>query len=203
MCGRFALSAPSVDVYRHYGMAVGENFPARYNIAPGQAIAVVPAIGEQGNINWMRWGLIPHWAKESRAGYAMINARSETLHEKPTFKDLFRTSRCLIPATGFYEWKKMQKTKSKHPFYITLQDESIFSFGGLWSTWTDRSSGESVRSCTIITTEPNSLLENIHDRMPVIIDPDRYDSWLAPGSAQVELTELFVPYAAEHFTCLH
>jgi putative SOS response-associated peptidase YedK len=126
----------------------------------------------------MRWGLIPFWAKDASVGYKMINARAETVATKPSFRDALKKRRCLIPADGFYEWRKAGKTKT--PFCFTMADDSIFAFAGLWEQWKNPE-GHLVETCSIITTTPNSLCEDVHDRMPVILHDDVYDLWLDPG----------------------
>jgi putative SOS response-associated peptidase YedK len=123
----------------------------------------------------MRWGLIPHWAKEEGIGYKLINTRAETVDSKPAFRQPFKRHRCLIPANGFYEWRKTQSGKT--PYYIRLKDDSVMGFAGLWDVWTNPEGGR-IESCTIITTAANALIKPLHDRMPLIISPDDYDVWL-------------------------
>ncbi|MEO5656011.1 MAG: SOS response-associated peptidase [Nitrosospira sp.] len=134
---------------------------------------------EDGRIgSMMRWGLIPYWAKDTKKLSVMNNARAETIAEKPTFREFFRQRRCLIPASGFYEWKT--KGKRKQPYFISSRDGRPFSFAGIWSTWKAANTGESIDSCTIITTECNALMQPIHDRMPVILSPEDWAAWLDP-----------------------
>jgi len=144
-----------------------------------------------------KWGLIPSWSKDPSIGDRMINARAESLAEKPSFRNAYRRRRCLILADGFYEWKQNPGMKSKQPMYIRLKDNQPFAFAGLWELW-NSPDGAEIRSCTIITTQPNALLEPIHNRMPVILPPDAYKLWNAPDDRQpAQLNELLVPYPAD------
>ncbi len=147
------------------------------------------------------WGLVPFWAKETKIGYSLINAKAETVAEKPAFRDAFKSRRCLIAADGFYEWKKIG-AKTKQPYAITMKDRGLFGFAGLWERWTDKASGEVVRSCSIITTTPNEVCAPIHDRMPVIVAPEDYGKWLGEESADpLRLPQMLKPYPAERMTC--
>jgi putative SOS response-associated peptidase YedK len=147
----------------------------------------------------VRWGLIPSWAKDAKIGNKLINARGETVAEKPSFRSAFRKRRCLIPADGFYEWKKLDG--GKQPHFIHLRDEEPFAFAGLWEHWTNPDDGEVIESCTIVTTEANALMRTLHDRMPVILPPADYDRWLDPATQDVEgLKELLRPYSSEEMT---
>lgn len=202
MCGRFTLKTPASKVARLFaGLELTPpEFTPRYNIAPTQAVAAVrQAIkvsgldfaklpeGGSGNrvltplsaFEWvpLRWGLIPFWAKDRALGAQLINARAETVAAKPSFRAAFKTRRCLIPADGFYEWKKLDGGK-KQPQYITLADQRPFCFAGLWESWSDKATRETVESCTIITTTANERLAPLHDRMPVILDRADYQPWL-------------------------
>jgi putative SOS response-associated peptidase YedK len=169
-------------------------FP-RYNVAPSQPVAVIPNTGDH-TVSMYKWGLIPSWSKDPSIGERMINARAETLAEKPSFRNAFRRRRCLILADGFYEWKQDPARKSKQPMYIQLKNAQPFAFAGLWEVWKPQQ-GEEVRSCTIITTEPNSLLIPIHNRMPVILPPEAYQEWLAVDDRQpAQLNGMLVPYPA-------
>ena len=196
MCGRFTLTIDPTSLQQAFPWAVipDDLFP-RYNIAPSQPVAVIPNTGDN-TVSMYKWGLIPSWAKDPTIGDRMINARAETLSEKPSFRNAFRRRRCLILADGFYEWKQNPGTKSKQPVYIRLKDNRPFSFAGLWELWT-APDGSQIRSCTIITTRPNSLLESIHNRMPVILPTDAYQHWLAVNDTQpAQLNDLLVPYRA-------
>ncbi len=196
MCGRYSLTTPVEAVGRLFQVAERPNLEPRYNIAPSQDAPVVRA-GEAGGrrLGMLRWGLIPSWAKEARVGYRMINARAETVAQKPAFRGAFRQRRCLVPADGFYEWRKLGK--AKQPYRITLADGGPFAFAGLWERWR-ASDGQAVESFTIITTEANPLLRPIHDRMPVILDAADYDAWLdTAGVAPEEAARRLRPYLAE------
>jgi putative SOS response-associated peptidase YedK len=141
--------------------------------------------------------LVPYWAKDIKIGYSLINAKAETVAEKPAFRDAFKSRRCLIAADGFYEWKKLD-AKTKQPYAITMKDRSLFGFAALWERWADKTSGEVVRSCSIITTTPNEITAPIHDRMPVIVAPEDYGKWLGEEEADpVRLLQMLKPYPAE------
>lgn len=193
MCGRFAVTVTPAMIASHFGLSEAIEFPPNYNVTPSQQIPVVRSMEGTRTVALMSWGLIPHWAKEERIGYKMINARSETIFEKPAFRSAAKSRRCLIPASGFYEWKK--SGKQKQPYYVTVHGQDIFSFAGLWEVW-QKSADEVVVSCTILTTEANGLMAPIHDRMPAIIAPAKYDTWLLPGADTKELNALLQPFAA-------
>jgi putative SOS response-associated peptidase YedK len=152
----------------------------RYNIAPTQPVVTIRQDAREPvrRLSTMRWGLLPSWAKDMSIGYKTINARSETVATTPSFREAFKSQRCLVPADGFYEWEKNGKTKQ--PYCFEVKDGELFAFAGLWDRWISPQ-GELVESCTILTTTPNSLLADIHDRMPVILSPDDYDLWLDPA----------------------
>lgn len=172
MCGRFQLTLPFSELVRLYNLTNSVNLRPRYNLAPTQDAAVVRSDPEGGRrLDLMRWGLIPFWAKDAKVGYAMFNAMAETVATKPAFREPFKARRCIVPATGFYEWQKLD-AKTKQPFAIVPTDAAVFSLAGLWERWTDKVSGETVHSCTILTTTPNELCATIHDRMPVILAPE-------------------------------
>ena len=197
MCGRFSLTA---DVN-----AVQESFPwvnippdltPRYNITPTQPVAVIANDGKN-KLDYYTWGLIPSWAKDPEIGSRLINARSETLAEKPSFRSAFRRRRCLILADGFYEWQQQPQSKQKIPMYIKLTSGKPFGFAGLWEVW-NSPDGSMILSCTIITTQPNDLMQPIHNRMPVILPPTTYETWLQPGDQNpVNLANLLAPYPAD------
>ena len=176
MCGRYSLTKPINTLKEHFqAIAMEMDHDKRYNIAPSQSVPIVVA-GEQGReIHAMRWGLIPSWAKDPALGNRLINARAETVHEKPSFKSSFKKQRCLVPTDGFYEWQTCDK--GKVPQYIRLHTGGLFAFAGLWSEWD--SGTEILQTFTIITPEANRELQSIHHRMPVILMPQDYDSWLA------------------------
>ncbi len=183
MCGRFTLTHDINAVARAFHVPVpaplesGAQSGARYNIAPTQNVVTLMENGST-HLDLLRWGLIPSWAKDESIGSKMINARAETLAEKPSFKRLLRSRRCLIVADGFYEWKKEHGGKT--PMYITMKDGELFTFAGLWDTWKN-ADGEQLRTCTIITTDPNELVSTIHNRMPAIIAPAARTAWLDPA----------------------
>mgnify|MGYP002623969534 CR=1 FL=1 len=181
MCGRFTLTAKPEAVAESFGLdAAPEAFGARYNIAPTQRVAVV-ANREPRELEWFQWGLVPFWAKDPAIGQRMINARAEGVAEKPSFRAAFRKRRCLVVADGFHERKR--EVKRKTPMHVRLASQAPFAFAGLWESWRPRDASddtEPLRTCTIITTTPNRLLAEIHDRMPVILSPGAYDLWLDP-----------------------
>jgi len=196
MCGRFHLTRAS-KLAERFGIEPEDDWVPRYNIAPTQNIEVIRQHAEEPKRfgSQMRWGLIPFWAKDASIGYKMINARAETLATKPAFRDALRQRRCLIPADGFYEWKKVGKVKT--PLCFTMADDSIFAFAGLWETWKNPA-GQLVETCSIITTTPNSLLQDVHDRMPVILPDDAYDLWLDPGFQKTNaVCDLLKPFDAK------
>jgi putative SOS response-associated peptidase YedK len=163
-----------------------------YNVAPTQEVAAVLLESGERRLEMLRWGLIPSWADDPQIGSRMINARSETAAEKPSFRTAFRKRRCLIPADGFYEWQKTGN--GKQPYYIHMKDGSPFVFAGLWETWGGDGKDE-IRSCTILTTDPNELIAPIHNRMPVILYPENYELWLDPDVREVDLlSSLLGPY---------
>lgn len=194
MCGRYTLTTPIKELARRFEIL---EYPAEvsssYNVAPTRNVAAVVADGGVRRLEMLRWGLVPSWADDLEIGARMINARAETVAEKPSFRKAFRERRCLILADGFYEWRKTDS--GKQPYYIRMQDESPFAFAGLWERW---SRGvDEVRSCAIITTKPNGLVRGIHDRMPVILPAENYEAWLDPDLREIELlTSLLTPYPA-------
>ena len=200
MCGRFKLTIPFSEIVRLYNLTFsGVNLKPRYNIAPLQDVLAVRSNPEthERTGDMLRWGLIPLWAKDAKIGYSMINAKAETVAEKPAFREAFKSRRCMLPADGFYEWQKLD-AKTKQPYLIQMKDQSLFGFAGLWERWKDKASGETVQSCTIITTEPNELCAPSHNRMPVILDPKNYGAWLGETTAsRDERLALLRPYPAK------
>jgi len=180
MCGRYTLTAQPDQIVAAFGLPGISEYSPRYNIAPTQGVPVVRAAeaNDEREFAQLRWGLVPFWAKDLKIGNRMINARGETVATKPSFRQAFVKRRCLVIADGFYEWKKLGKNE-KQPYYIHRKDASPFGFAGLWERW----NGEDgqVESCTIITTSANALMEPLHDRMPVILDPEDYETWLDPS----------------------
>ena len=201
MCGRFTLSASPTSLTETFpGFELPDQLTPRYNITPTQDVAVV-ANNNPGKIDLFRWGLIPSWAKDPTIGNRMINARSETLSQKPLFRTAYRRWRCLILADGYYEWRKEPGGGVKTPFYIRMASEKPFAFAGLWEQWQPSRDADAVLSCTILTCPPNEMLEQIHHRMPVILDYDAYDLWLEPNNQPpAEMNHLLKPYPADAMT---
>jgi putative SOS response-associated peptidase YedK len=200
MCGRFTLFVDPKDLMEAFpGFEVPADWTPRYNIAPTQPVAVI-ANNNQDKIEFFQWGLIPSWAKDPKIGNRMITARSETLAEKPSFRTAYRRRRCLVLADGFYEWRKEPGQKTKTPMYIRLQSGEPFGFAGLWESWRSPED-DTTLSCTIITTTPNELVKEIHNRMPVILDRAAYDLWLDPAEQSPDqLQEWLRPYPASEMT---
>ena len=195
MCGRFTLTINPDQLQQQFGLSEPppSQLVPRYNIAPTQAVAVI-ANNSDRKLELFQWGLIPSWAKDPKIGSKMINARAETLAEKPSFRTALKRRRCLVVADGFYEWKKTGSGKT--PMYIQLKDLRPFGFAGLWEAWQSPEDGL-IKTCTIITTTPNALLAGIHDRMPVILPREAYDAWLAPEELPADETlPLLQPYDA-------
>ncbi len=192
MCGRFSFVMEDALIQERFGIRVRTAiYKARYNCAPTQNLAVITN-REPETLQFFRWGLIPAWAKEAAIGNKMINARAETVTEKPSFRNSFRSRRCLVPATGFYEWKR---NSEKTPYNIRLKSGDPFAFAGLWDTWNDPG-GIPVHSFTILTTVPNRLMAAIHDRMPVILPRSEESRWIQAGPDD-NLTGLLQPFPAE------
>jgi putative SOS response-associated peptidase YedK len=196
MCGRFSLFSPGELIAQQFGVTIDHQVEPRYNIAPTQPVAAIRLneTGDEREFTYFQWGLIPSWAKDPKIGSRMINARSETAAEKPSFRAAFKRRRCLIPATGFYEWQR--QGERKQPMFIHAEDGNLFGLAGLWEIWSG-ADGSAMQSCTILTTEPNELMASIHNRMPVIIDPLDYSMWLDPGPNPDEAQHLLRPYEAQ------
>lgn len=177
MCGRFAFYSPAEAAAQLFGADSWTEFRASYNVAPTQAIPVVREAEEGRELVALRWGLVPFWAKDLSIGNRMINARAETVAEKPSFRNAFRKRRCMVLADGFYEWRR--EGDQKTPYYISADDDRTMGFAGLWEDWTDKETGESVQTATIVTTEANTFMETLHKRMPVILSPEDASRWLA------------------------
>lgn len=195
MCGRFTLTATPDAVQMAFDLnSVPHGLTSRYNIAPSQPIAVITN-DDPSTLTFHQWGLLPSWAKDPKLAFKLINARSETAHEKPSFRAAFKRRRCLIPTDGFFEWQKVGTNKIPH--FIHFQERRVFAFGGLWEIW-QSPDGSEVRSCTILTTEANSFMEPLHHRMPVIIKPEDYETWLSPGDMLTEeIKPMLRPYAPD------
>jgi putative SOS response-associated peptidase YedK len=202
MCGRFARATELERMRRLLGFekadeaALVELHP-RYNIAPTQAVAAVRLEDGHRTLVALRWGLIPSWSKDPKLAHSLINARSETVAEKPAFRSAFKSRRCLIPATCFYEWQATGG-KYKQPYAIGMRDGAPFAFAGLWERWKGEDvEAEVIQSCTILTTEANAVMRPVHDRMPVILPPEHFTAWLDPHTPVADLHPLLRPYPAE------
>jgi putative SOS response-associated peptidase YedK len=200
MCGRFTQSQSGEAVAQTFQLKAAPDLQPRYNIAPTQPVSAILATLEnpEPRHQLLRWGLIPGWAKDPSIGNRMINARAETVSEKPSFRAAFKRRRCLIVADGFYEWKRNPNSKTKQPYYFHLKEHAPFAFAGLWEQWTDPESGGELDTCTILTTAANAVLEPIHDRMPVILEPDQYAAWLDPDFYSPQALQVMLdPFEAE------
>ena len=195
MCGRFtSLLSPELLAVI-YEILAPEKLVLRYNIAPTQQIPIIRESTEGGRyLSSVRWGLVPHWAKDISIGNKMINARSETVHEKPAFRHAIKSQRCIVPASGYFEWS------GKAPYYITTKDASPFSFAGIWESWRTPD-GTPIETCAILTTPANSLMALIHDRMPVILRQGEFDQWLDPADKDIlHLQNFYQPFPSELMT---
>jgi len=182
MCGRYALTSPPAVLAERFHLLWTPEVEPHYNIAPGQAIPVVRETGQGRELAFLRWGLIPPWAKEASIGMRLVNARGETLADKPAFRSAYRQRRCLIPGNAFYEWKAI--AGRKQPYCIRMRDEAPFGMAGLWERW-KAPDGQMVESCTIVTVDANALIAELHERMPLILAPSDYDPWLRAESKQL------------------
>jgi putative SOS response-associated peptidase YedK len=198
MCGRYTLTAEAETLQRAFQLETVEGYTPRYNIAPTQHVPIITH-EQRRALTWVRWGLIPSWAKDPSIGATLINARAETLDEKPSFRESFRRRRCLIPADGFYEWAKAGA--QKRPHYIYRPGRALFAFAGLWDAWKNPQ-GEWVRSCTIVTTDPNDLIRPLHHRMAVMFTPEQADAWLDEQASLQALHSLLRAYPS-HDLALH
>jgi putative SOS response-associated peptidase YedK len=196
MCGRYTLTTPAETLRALFEVNEWVRMRARYNIAPMQEAPIVRRTKEGGDREaaMARWGLVPHWADDPSIGNRMINARGETASSKPAYRDSFRKRRCLVPADGFYEWQKTDD--GKRPMLIRLEEPRPLAFAGLWSVWSPKEGGEDGRleTYTILTTNANRTLRGIHERMPVILDPDQFDAWLDPEAETSDLEAMLRPY---------
>jgi len=195
MCGRYRLSRREQIIEEHFDTAPWEDdWTPRFDVAPTQSVPVIRQHPKEPirQLSLMKRGLIPHWAKDRSIATNTINAKSETASSKPAFRDSLKSRRCLIPADGFYEW--VRAGKSKRPYCFEVNDGELFAFAGLWDRWKDPS-GNWIKTCSILTTTPNAVTAPVHDRMPVILEPDTYDLWLDPGMSDVSAaTDLLKPY---------
>src|SRR3972149_11800636 len=197
MCGRFTLTVDPADLKEAFAdYALPTQAALRFNIAQTQPVLAIPNDGKN-KADFFVWGLIPSWAKDPTIGNRLINARGETLAEKPSFRGGFKYKRCLIPADGFYEWKAQAGEKTKIPYFIFMKDLRSFAFAGLWDEWHSPDGGR-LRTCTIITSEPNELMSTLHNRMPVILDQKDFDHWLDPAPQTPEnLLPLIKPFPSD------
>ncbi|QHJ70350.1 SOS response-associated peptidase [Planococcus halotolerans] len=196
MCGRFALYADYKVILERFDIDQASfdetEYEQSYNIAPSQQVAAVVSDGNKNRLGKLKWGLIPPWAKDAKIGYKMINARSETAAEKPSYRNAFKKKRCLVVADSFYEWRKEETGKT--PMLIKMKSGEPFAFAALWESW-ESPEGDTVHSCSILTTKPNKIMASIHDRMPVILSKEAEKIWLDPKVQDFELLESFLkPY---------
>jgi putative SOS response-associated peptidase YedK len=206
MCGRFTNRFTWSELVRLYRLTdqpapPASNFPARYNVAPTQMAPVVRLKDGRRELALLKWGLVPAWSKDATGGAKMINCRSETVAEKPAFRDAFQRHRCLVVADGFYEWQKTGE-KDKQPYFITLKDNQPFAFAGLWENWRPRDGGDALQTFTIITVPPNEICATLHDRMPAILAPENWATWLGEGGAPPGAPkQLLRPFSSERMEC--
>ena len=200
MCGRFTLFADFNEIINRFAIEAAieeELFNPSYNIAPSHSVLSVIYDGQKNRLGYLKWGLIPPWAKDEKIGFKLINARAETIAEKPSFRDAFKKRRCLIIADSFYEWKRSSDDKTKTPMRIKLKDNQLFAMAGLWERW-KAPLGKTIYSCSVITTAPNRLMEDIHNRMPVILTPENEKVWLNPNTTDLnQLHQLLKPLSED------
>jgi putative SOS response-associated peptidase YedK len=197
MCGRFAQKSPRAKITKKFKVEEVPPLAERYNVAPAQAVLAVRETSGVREATFFKWGLVPSWAKDPGIGNKLINARSETVTEKPSFRGAFARRRVLVPADGFFEWSR--RGDSKRPFYFHMRDGEPFAIAGLWERW--EGEGGPLETCTLLTTEANELLAPYHDRMPVILRPEDYDLWLGVGAASPnQLIPLLRPYPHEEMS---
>ncbi len=194
MCGRFTLTLDPEAIQQELGVVMPADYTRHYNVAPSHPVAVVTDAASR-QARWMRWGLIPSWAKDPQIGNKLINARSETLEEKPSFRSAFARRRCLVIADGFYEWLKQPKPRRAQPYFFRRADGKPFAFAGLWEVWRSPE-GQEVQSCTIITCDANACVAAVHPRMPVMLSGESLWAWLELNRPS-ELAALLKPYPAE------
>ena len=205
MCGRYTSRTPIDDIAGYFDVdeVVADHLGERFNVAPTDEVyAVAQSSSGARRLGTFRWGLIPFWSKDDKGGARMINARSETLLDKPAFRRPLEKRRCIIPADGFYEWEKVEGSTTKQPWFIHRRDGDVLAFAGLWDAWRPQKDSDDGRvvSCTIITTEANDAVRRLHDRMPVVLPPDAWAEWLDPANGDLaELSGLLVPAPPELF----
>jgi putative SOS response-associated peptidase YedK len=201
MCGRFVSASPPDELARYFGAELDDDLEPNFNVAPTNEVYAVRARDDHRHLTALRWGLVPFWAKDLKIGSRMINARAETVAEKPAFRKAYQRHRCLIPADGFYEWAKLEGRKNKQPYFIHRTDGEPVVFAGLWERWRPRledgktidESAEPIETCTILTTTPNAEMSAIHDRMPVLLPPSVWDDWLSEDAELDHVGSLLRP----------
>jgi putative SOS response-associated peptidase YedK len=206
MCGRYGRRADKQRIAEwmqaHNTNVFDDSFYApSFNVSPQSTQPVVRLIPETGEreLTVMRWGLVPYWSKDGKASFSTINARAETITTSPAFREAMKRRRCLVPADWFYEWQKIDE-KTKQPHAIAMKDDALFAFAGLWESWKDRATGQRLETYSIITTDPNELMQTLHNRMPVILRPEDYQRWLEPGDEARLPVDLLRPFGAESMT---
>jgi len=196
MCGRYSYTHTRDKIIKRFGIKVADNWKPRYNVAPSQEMMVITnATPDKASI--FRWGFIPNWSTDEKVGFNMINARAENILSKALFRESIRSKRCLIPADGFYEWKKSGKNKT--PFRVTLSSDEAFSFAGIWDSW-ERKDGEIINTYSIITTSANELMQELHDRMPVILPKDLEKDWLRQDLKDGDINDMLKQYDSRKMT---
>jgi putative SOS response-associated peptidase YedK len=202
MCGRAKLETDVSEIkiaFRIPPEYPTPNFAPSWNVAPTDNLPIVRYDGKAGHrtLDLMRWGLVPYWAKDIKIGFSTINAMAETVDTKPVFREAFVRRRCLVPVDSFYEWKKLD-AKTRQPYAIAVADRPLMALAGLWETWKSRASNETIRSFTIVTTTPNELCADLHNRMPVILSSETWSTWLGEEPAEVDqLKSILVPYTGD------
>jgi putative SOS response-associated peptidase YedK len=206
VCGRFTSKTPAADLAEYFGVdeVVAPELGARFNVAPTDETYAVAESSDGRRLGTFRWGLVPFWAKDLKVGAKMINARAESLLDKPAFRRTFERRRCIIPADGFYEWAEVPGRKKKQPYFIHRKDGDILAFAGLWASWRPKDgSDDRLVTCTVITGEPNDVVRPLHDRMPVVLPPSAWKEWLDPHNDEVgALTRLLVPAPSELYEAI-
>jgi putative SOS response-associated peptidase YedK len=194
MCGRYALQGHPEKLAKHFKTANWPTFPDRFNIAPTSEVPII-RLSPEGKrvVHLLKWGLVPHWSKDSAIGIKLTNARAESVADKPSFQGAYKRRRCLIPATGYYEWQTVPSER-KQPWFIHFKSGEPLAMGGIWESWTS-TEGEILRTFSIITTQANEVMAPIHDRMPLIISPEQWSRWLSPDV--VEVAQLLEPYRSD------
>lgn len=200
MCGRFTLTATFTEIIDRFDIEAAiqaELYAPNFNAAPSQSVLAVINDGKRNRLGYLKWGLIPSWSKDTKIGHKMINARAETLAEKPSFREAYKKRRCIIIADSFYEWKR-HEDKTKTPMRIKLKSGDLFAMAGIWEQWKSPN-GESIFTCSVITTKPNELVTEIHNRMPAILEQKNEKKWLDPAITNTDfLDTLLTPLSSEH-----